>query len=428
MRLIPGTVLTVLVSLSHGWVSTAQPQVPRMQLAVDTNSNRTPPPPLTGKAMPCANGRIKDFECQNVELLSYLPSEAMGNGGLFDTWGWHDSATGREFVAAGGWTGISFVEVTDPLNPKYLGKLPFHDNDSLPGAGIAGVKVYKNHAFITSEVRSTQGLQVFDLTQLRDVKNAPVVFRETAHYTTFGSAHTLALNEATGFAYAAGSISGDEPCGSGLHMVDVRTPTKPTFAGCFSEPNLGSGYVHDAQCVVYHGPDQQYKGREICIMGAVTGLGIADVTDKQHPKTISTATYPNVGYAHQGWFTEDQRYFFLGDEEDDGAGGINKTRTIVFDLEDLDQPTVLTEFYGTNDATDHNLYIRGHYMYQSNYHAGLRIIDIADAKNPKEVGYLDTAPEWSGPGMELGSWGNYPFLKNNVVAVANMGLFLVRLK
>jgi hypothetical protein len=68
---------------------------------------------------------------------------------------------------------------------------------------------------------------------------------------------------------------------------------------------------------------------------------------------------------------------------------------------------------------DHNLYIHGRYMYQGNYEAGLRIIDIADPKHPKEAGYL----------MNIGgAWGTYPFLKHGVVAVsADSGLVLARL-
>jgi choice-of-anchor B domain-containing protein len=280
--------------------------------------------------------------------------------------------------------------------------------------------VYKNYAFIVTEGVADQGLQIFDLTQLREVKNPPVVFQETAHYAHFGSAHTLTMNEETGFAFAAGSISGGKTCGGGLHMIDVRVPTKPAFAGCYAK----SGYIHDAQCVVYRGPDQHYKGRELCLNSAVDKLDIIDVTDKLQPKVIGRGTYPNAVYTHQGWFTEDQRYFFVDDEENPR----DKTRTIVFDLSDLDDPVVLTTFYGTTTATAHNLYIRGRYMYQSNYTAGLRIIDVGDPKTPKEVGYLDTDPTQDGPGQRLGSWGNYPFLKNDVVAVASNGLFLVRLR
>jgi hypothetical protein len=58
-------------------------------------------------------------------------------------------------------------------------------------------------------------------------------------------------------------------------------------------------------------------------------------------------------------------------------------------------------------------------MYQGNYGAGLRIIDVADPKSLKEVGYL----------TNVGSaWGNYPYFKNDVVAVStSTGLILARL-
>src|SRR6188474_592325 len=67
----------------------------------------------------------------------------------------------------------------------------------------------------------------------------------------------------------------------------------------------------------------------------------------------------------RGWFTPDRRHFFLDDEADEEFSTILKTRTLVFDMNDLDDPIVLTEFFGTTRAIDHNLYINGRYMYQS---------------------------------------------------------------
>ena len=65
------------------------------------------------------------------------------------------------------------------------------------------------------------------------------------------------INEDTGFAYAVGNSMGGETCGGALHMIDIREPLNPKFAGCFADPALGlqrTGYTHDAQCVIYHGP------------------------------------------------------------------------------------------------------------------------------------------------------------------------------
>ena len=170
---------------------------------------------------------------------------------------------------------------------------------------------------------------------------------------------------------------------------------------------------------MYRGPDQQYKGREICFNSSGSAVVIVDVTDKQNPKTISIARYPNVGYAHQGWFTEDQQYFFINDEFDETTKGVGNTRTIGFDFKDLDDPIVLTEYFAETKDTDHNLYIRGRYMYQGNYGAGLRIVDVGDPKNPKAAGHL----------TKIGSaWTTYPFFGKDVVAVTtSRGLYLARL-
>jgi len=414
MRGFPATMVWGLFAVLGGFTGTSA----SAQSAPAPQSNWTIDQPITGRALTCEKGRIKIFDCENVELLSYLPASAIGNVGQYDIWGWTDSATGREFALVGGHGGVSFVEVTDPVNPTFVGKLPFHDGVQ----GTAGVKVYKNYAFIVVE-SADAGLQIFDLTQLRDVKSMPATFQETAHYAGFANAHTLTLNPETGFAYPTGLAGDGETCNGALYMIDVRTPTKPSFAGCYSDPS----YVHDAQCVIYHGPDKSYQGREICLAAAILfgEVNIVDVTDKKHPKSVGKVTVPNAQIVHQGWLTEDHRYFFLDDEGDP----TDKTRTIVFDVTDLDDPVTLTVFFNQRtNATTHNLYIRGKYMYQSNYTAGLRILDVSDPKNPKEVGFLDTEPAMDGPGQRLGSWGNYPFFKNNVVAVANNGLFLVRLK
>jgi choice-of-anchor B domain-containing protein len=411
MRVLSPTSALVLAAVAlfgHGSAAAAMPQS-----AANADANWTDTKPLTGRALPCDQGKIKTFECQNVELLSYLQKDSLGQSVGTDMWGWHDSTTGREFALLGG-ESTAFVEVTDPLNPKYLGIL--HPPKGSEQHAAQSVRVYQHYAYIGYE-GTEAGIQIFDLAQLRDVKS-PQEFKETVHYDSVGNTHTIAIDQETGFAYA----NGTNTCGGGLHMIDVRTPTKPIFVGCYSNPDegglMGGGYVHDALCTIYRGPDQRYKGRELCLNSSGSSVVIVDVTDKKNPKMISIARYPNVGYAHQGWFTEDQRYFFLDDEFDEKT--IGHTRTIGFDLAKLDDPVVLVEFLNTTTSTDHNLFIRGRYMYQGNYGAGLRIIDVADPKNPKEVGYLTNIGE---------AWGTYPFFKNDVVGVpTGQGLFLVRLQ
>jgi choice-of-anchor B domain-containing protein len=388
-------------------------------------------PAVAGGEVKCQGGKAKAFDCRDADLVAFLPKSAIGarRGTLVnDIWGWTDSTTGREFAIVGRTDGTSFVEVTDPANPRYLGDLPMHQGAR---ANIwRDIKVYKSHAFIVADGSGPHGMQVFDLTQLRNV-TTPQTFQESAHYSRINSAHNIVINPATGFAYTVGNSMGGETCGGALHMVDIRDPLSPGFAGCYADPALGlqrTGSTHDAQCVTYHGPDARYQGRELCFSSSETALGIADVSDKASPRTLSIAGYPNVAYAHQGWLSDDHRYFFLDDEGDELAGTAPKTRTVVFDLTDLEDPVVAREFYGTTAASDHNLYVKGRYMYQSNYVAGLRVVDVNDPVNPVEVGHFDTVPFGDNlPGF-AGSWSNYPYFKSGVVAVTSMreGLFLIR--
>ena len=389
-------------------------------------------PAITGGETRCAEGTASAFACQEVDLVAFLPTSALGaKRGIMvnDIWGWTDAQTGREFALVGRMDGTAFVDLTDPANPRYLGELPLHQgaNPNL----WRDIKVYRDHAFIVADGAGPHGMQVFDLTQLRDVRMPPVTFTETAHYDGIASAHNIVINEESGFAYPVGASGGGETCGGALHMIDVRNPKSPTFAGCYADPATGSagtGYTHDAQCVTYRGPDEAYRGRELCFNASETAVGIADVTDKAAPKPISVAAYPNVGYTHQGWLSDDHRHFYVNDELDEIAGTVPRTRTLVWDVTDLDDPVLLTEFFGTTSASDHNLYVRGRYMYQSNYVSGLRIIDVADPANPVEVGYFDTVPYGENVPGFAGTWSNYPYFKSGAIVVTSMreGLFVLR--
>ena len=343
-------------------------------------------------------------------------------------WGWTDPQTGREYALVGLTDQASFVDITDSQNPRYVGRLPM--TEGARGSVWRDIKVFRDHAFIVSDGAGDHGMQVFDLTRLRDVGSEPVTFEADAHYDGIASAHNIVINEATGFAYSVGSSGGGETCGGGLHMIDINEPTEPSFVGCFGHEGTGrrgTGYSHDALCLIYDGPDREHAGKEICFGSNETDVSIADVTDKENPIPLSTATYANVAYAHQGWVTEDHRYFYLGDELDELRTQFSGTRTMIFDITDLDDPVLVKEHFGESTASDHNMYVLDNLLYQSNYNSGLRILDVSDAENPTEVGFLDTVPYAEGPSMG-GSWSNYPYFASGTIIVTSgsEGLFMVK--
>ena len=394
-------------------------------------AEHAPLPAIAGGEIACDDGEAADYDCDHVDLLSFLPREEIGaarGARLNDVWGWTDPETGREYALVGRMDGTSFVDVTDPYNPRYLGNL-----DRTEGSRAntwRDIKVFKDHAFVVADGAGEHGMQVFDLTRLRDVTE-PREFEATALYTEVGSVHNVAINEQTGFAYLVGASGSGETCGGGSHIVDINDPLNPVFAGCFAHANTGrsnTGNSHDTQCVIYHGPDEDYRGREICVNSNENALSVADVTDKNNPVAVAKADYPNVAYAHQGWLTEDHRYFYSNDELDEVSGLVDATRTLIWDLADLDDPVMIREYFSPTKVTDHNLYVKGDRLYMSNNRAGLRVLDISDPENPVELGYFDTTP-WSADESGFdGTWSVYPYFESGTVLLSSRreGLFLVR--
>ncbi len=375
---------------------------------------------------PCENGFAGPYPCDGYDLQAHISLADLDASRGNDSWGWTDPLDGKEYAIMCLNNGTAFIDISDPVNPVYLGKLPTQTNPST----WRDAKVYNDHVFIVSEA-DNHGMQVFDLTRLRNVNNPPVTFTNDAYYNGFGRAHNIVINEENGFAYAVGAR---EPLpgppqpplifNGGAYVVNIENPTNPFFVSGYSP----LGYTHDAQVVIYSGPDQDYVGKELFIGSNVNEVIILDVTDKSNVQFISSVAYTNIGYTHQGWLTEDQRYFLLGDERDEIDFGFN-TRTIVFDFTDLDNPQHHFDYSGPTPAIDHNGYVRGNKFYLSNYTAGLRVIDISNVENGiiSEEAFFDTYPEDDGVAFD-GAWSVYPYFAsgNIVISDINRGFFLVK--
>jgi choice-of-anchor B domain-containing protein len=387
-------------------------------------------PAIVGEEVICADGEADQFECSEVDLLAFLPLSELGLSpgsrdladGITDVWGWTDPETGNEYALVGRTGGASVVDVTDPSLPVYVGLL------AAEGGSALDIKVYADHAFFIGT--GDTGMPVFDLRRLRNVEAFPVTLTSDARYDGIASAHNLVIDTQSGFAFPVGASGGGDTCGGGLHMIDIRNPVTPTFAGCYTDTEglVWAGRTHDAQCVEYSGPDSDFEGRQICFASNETALRIVDVTEKDDPVPIASATYPGMAYIHQGWLTEDQRYFYMNDELDELTGLAQRTRTLIWDVAELDDPILVAEYFGSTTATDHNLYIKGDRMYQANYQAGLRVLDISDPERPEEIGFFDTTPYEGNPPTMSGAWTAYPFFESGTVVVSSMqeGLFILR--
>ncbi|KAL8935010.1 MAG: hypothetical protein Q9216_005630, partial [Gyalolechia sp. 2 TL-2023] len=386
---------------------------------------------------PCVNGKSGEYSCDKVDMLSFLSHRQMGSTTKEgnDIWGKHDrsqagtkcvdaitgwtSPDGREFGAVGQTDGTAFVEVDKAGQLKYLGRLPTQTVSS----PWRDMKVINGYLYVGSEAAG-HGMQIFDMRKLltlRRPKTFSTVTDLTALYSGFGSSHNIVAHEEKNMIYAVGT-SRNLPCRGGLFMVDVSNPAKPVSPGCVSQ----DGYVHDAQCVVYNGPDARYQGKEICFNYNEDTLTIVDVTDKKAPVQISRTPYVGSAYTHQGWLTSssDMTFLLLDDELDEtdqtGAAANGRTTTYIFNITSLAAPTNTGYYQSPVKSIDHNQYVVNGLSYQSNYNSGLRIVDVTSVeadptgKGFKQVGFFDVHPEDDSVGgiVEFsGSWSVYPYFR-----------------
>ncbi|MCZ6734253.1 MAG: choice-of-anchor B family protein [Planctomycetota bacterium] len=343
------------------------------------------------------------FTSDNVNLLSQIPLSGFPSNptSANDCWG-YTSPSGREYALMGVRDALVVVEITTPSSPVIVGQVT-HSN-CLWG----DVKVYGDYCYVVNECGG--GIDVIDLA---DVDNGNVTLVGQVTKGGLATSHDIAIDTDSGFLYLCGAnINGGR-----LVAWDLSDPANPTLAG--QVPSSQGAYVHDAQIVTYtSGP---YAGKQIafCANGGI-GLDIYDVTNKSNMFRLSRTTYPNLSYCHQCWLSDDRQYLYLDDETD----GVNET--VIFDVTDLSNPLLVNTYSSGVSATDHNLYVRDGFIYEAEYHAGLRIFCADDPVNPVQVGWFDTYPENDGSGFD-GAWGVYPFFPSGTVIVSdiNRGLFIL---
>ncbi|MBO9662132.1 choice-of-anchor B family protein [Dokdonella sp.] len=402
-RALPFVLLPFFVDAS---ASTQEPALTPEMRALREARPAQPTPLAPMHATPCVDGMAGIYPCSNIDLLAFVPLAEFSAQSTNSLWGWTDPQSGIEYALVGANNGTAFYDLSTPDHPHYLGKLPTH-----AGTGSSlwrDVRVYANHAYVISDANPGHGLQVFDLTRLRGV-TTPQTFTEDGYYGAFGSSHTISINEQSGYAMIAGADinCGSDPTHGGLQILDLSTPAAPSLAGCVPT----GGYTHESQCWIYAGPDTAHVGKEICFNanGPSRRIAIVDVSDKSAPVTLSSTTYAGASYPHQGWLSDDHRYLLVDDELDESDSG-HTAWTYVWDVSDLEAPVLVGHRDSGLSVIDHNLYVHGQYVYQSNYEAGVRILRIDNLSSAQltEVAYFDTYPTRDTAEFN-GTWNNYRF-------------------
>jgi len=422
----------------------------------------TPRKPISQR-IACTNGQVCNggtcYSCNNVDLYAFVPLSALGSSGNADgndIWG-YTAADGRKYAITGQTDGSSIVDITVPSEPEVLCFIPakVSTNTIWRDIKMADNSQGITFAFVVAD-RGGQGLQWFPMdatiATCRASSDRPMRLVEGVNFGWVGSpvfsgstnTHNIVGNYENDKVYLVGSGS----CSGGLIKVDTSsvevgnygTSGRPTLDGCY--PN--DGYTHDAECVTYRGPDTRYTGREICWGYNENSITVVDYSGPT-AQMLSRLTYSTSRYTHQGWVNPDaagnilpQQYALMNDELDESGGTVSSQTTYVVDYTSLTNP-VLTPWASGISSIDHNLYIRGSFVYEANYRAGLRVLNIENMNNPvaqnklEEVGFFKT---WTGAlGNSFnGAWSTYPYFTTNgvpdpvVVQDIEQGLFILDVK
>lgn len=389
------------------------------------------------KSAPCTANLADGFACQNVSLYAHLgleqlkPTSSAGN----DVWGFVDLNTGREYAFMGLQNGVAIVDIANPAAPE---QVAFATGSSTTWRDIkvyqrydAAAKRWRAYAYATAD-------NVQDFLMVLDLSGLPNSVERVDFSTDFRAAHNeYLINTDYTFGLAQSTdvprlgISGSNvgtPRGSHrlYSLADPRSPALASTTSLRYSHDMSSFAIKDSRKNIQCVNAAAANACEVIADFNTTHLDVWDVTDARSPQLLASHEYPNRGYTHSGWWSEDGRYVFLHDELDEQNAGLFTTLR-VFDMQNLRAPVLAGTWTGPTRAIDHNGYVKGNRYYISNYAEGLTVLDITNPTAPQRIGYFDTYPAGS-PTSFVGAWGVYPFFASGTIAVGdiNSGLYLLK--
>lgn len=335
-----------------------------------------------------------------------LPASNAHDNTYNEVWGL--AVNDHEFAVVGSTLGTHIIDVTDPNNPTEL----FVVEGGTTGGSIIhrDFHDHKGYLYSIADEGSNTALQIIDITQLPDA--IEVVYDDSEFFTR---SHNIFIDTAKDRLYSLIS-NGDAFGFSPMRIFDISDPIDPKVLGSYTDlDGYSISQVHDA----YVRNDTAYLN-----LGP-SGFSIVDFANVDTPNVISVITpaeYPQSGYNHSGWLTDDGDFYYMADE----TFGSDMKVLDLRNLPDIDIPTVFNA-ESNNITIPHNQFVKGDKLYVSYYFDGLQVYDISDPINPLREMYYPTSKFPPTNGLYRGAWGVYPLLPSGNILVSDMqeGLFVI---
>jgi len=386
----------------------------------------------------CVNGLAGQFECNNISLLAHIPVSDFptNSSGANDIWGHVDLNTMKEYALLGLRRGVALVDVSNPINPVIINAIQgqnttWRDIKVLQYFNIDTYK-WEAYAYATADSAS-EGLTIMDLSNpdeglvlvKRDVSDSQA-------HNIYISNVDYGLNIRNSAAVPQAHILGASNFGGSMRSYFLTNPEDlaPSYSLRGATRN---DYTHDASSLLVN----DERAERDCVNTTSAGctvmldfnektLRLWDHSNLKSAVELSSVSYPDAEYTHSGWWSEDRQYVILHDELDEQRRGLNTT-VHLFDISDLNEPTLVSTWVGSTRAIDHNGFVRGNKYYMSNYERGVTILDLSDPLAPAELGYFDTFPSSTNAGFN-GVWGVYPYLPSGIILASDIqgGLYILK--
>ena len=330
-----------------------------------------------------------------------LSATNLYNNAYNEVWGY--AKNGREYAIIGTTRGTHFFDVTNPQSPTLV--------DFVQGRDTGRQSVHRDYHdyqgylyIVTDEGKGS--LQIVDLSYLPD--SVSLVYDQD---TAIKLSHNIFIDSARGKLYSCGGGSSRK-----FSVYSLSNPLSPQLIyRCETDiswwaANVGTsgGYVHDV-----------FVRNDTAYCNAGSGLFVVDFSTT--PVLLgSISSYPDKGYNHSGWLSEDGNTYALGDET-------HGKKLKMLDVSDLSNITFLdTVGITDNSAILHNQIIKGDLMYVAYYYNGVYVYNIKNPSSPILTGFYDTSKELNFLSFK-GCWGIYPFLPSGVLLASDMqeGLFIL---
>lgn len=302
----------------------------------------------------------------------------------------------RAYVA--GFSGVDIIDVSDPTAPRVLGTYPGSWND---------IRVVNDgtHVVAFLSPRSSQArTEVVDVT----TPSAPVMVRLLEEYS-----HSLFVQERNGKKELYLATYNES-----VPRYDVTTPLTPVRAGMAIVPGEISG-VHDLFVA----------GDVIHANNTTSGLVAFDTSGGFGTSNVELGRFV-LGYSHASWagMLGGRKIVLAGDE------GMTRTPTGGAHLSILDgdpaSPTFMHELaiYQTRPEVGiHYFEVHGDLVYVAYYHDGVRVVDMSNPLQPREIAHYNT---WIEDGAYGGAFEGALAVRKvgNLIYVADLerGLLILR--